>query len=511
MDDSSTTQENDDFQDRATFTGRKQARIRPNQHEMVTRCSLCFAHWTNCGPHRIISLRCGHTFGEKCILDLIKSTGLNASCPTCRDMVRRSHLRPIWPNKVFQDDDTLLNTLKQELEQTQATLEETIRQLDDTNSQYQQCRLALKELSEDQLLVSQDQQQQQQPRNNLKPASINSADASFHLVDTNLLSNERHVTRVMAVAPEEEMVVATMKQGTHNHGLYKLSLRDLRSCEYIGNHSGLVRDVKSSTNKVDNGNVTLLSTGFDKTLKLTSASNNCTVLTYNLPLAGWSCEFNCVDTNQFYCGLSNNSILVFDIRNTKNHLHQLFDKKKTANAPIHTMISCQLDGDYQTSTLICASLTHTYQWEWIQGEQEPTYDFFPNQEKGYTPYALAFDNKYKSLMVSSRASGFSKHTVMQQSSTDGDNDEASKEWKIMWKHTNPQYQKNMTRTDLYEGLACFSDDNGAIYLRNMEGPVQTIPAEPAQQVVDTKSTHIQDRQFLISLTDNKIKLYNKRE
>ncbi|SAM07995.1 hypothetical protein [Absidia glauca] len=250
------TDENDDFQEMVEPSGRKHARLQSTQLEISTRCSLCTALWSNRGPHRIVSLMCGHTFGEK-------------------DAIRRPHLRPIWPNKIIHDNDSILK-LKLELEQAQATLEDILRQLDNTNSQYLQCCSALREIPDDHPVPSQDPPQP--PQKTLPPPLLDAPDASFQLVDTMMLSNERQVARVMTVVPDEEMVVATMKKGTQSHGLYKLSLRDLRSSEYLGNHTGLVRDVKSSVNVIDNGNVTLLSTGLDKTLKLTSASNNCTVL-----------------------------------------------------------------------------------------------------------------------------------------------------------------------------------------------------------------------------------------
>ncbi|CAO3594575.1 unnamed protein product [Absidia cylindrospora] len=494
MADSPTLFEDGDFQELITYSKRKRARLTPSSEpEIATQCPMCFQYWSNSGPHRIASLKCGHTFGE------------NAP-------IRKSHVRVIWPGKLFLHDDSGVNELKQQLEQTQATLKSTIQQQESVNSQYQQCRLVLQELSEDQSSYSEDlSRQEQQEQTGPLPLSLDTTDASFQKIDTKILSNERHITRVMTVIPEEEMVVTTMKQGSQGHGLYKLSLRDFRSCEYIGNHTGLVRDVKSSRKLMDNGKVTLLSTGFDKTLMLSSASNNCTILSYTLPAAGWSCEFDSTNENQFYCGLSNNSVLVFDIRNTKNHLQQLYDDK-TAAVPLHSMISCQLGNDHRSSTsstLICASLTQTYQWKWNQDGQDLFCDMFQAQETGFQPYSLAYDQKEQSLMVSSRASGSSsKQTVIQQSATE-DHGETYSSWNMKWEYTCPMYKKTMTRTDLYGGIAYFSDDTGTIYSRDKNGLKQTIQPDQDEQTLDVKSTHIQHRHLLVSLTDNKLKVYDK--
>ncbi|ORZ22559.1 hypothetical protein BCR42DRAFT_406480 [Absidia repens] len=511
----SPTSEDGDFQKLVSCNKRKRARLIPSSEpELATRCPLCFQYWSNSGPHRIASLKCGHTFGEKCALDLIHSKGSRASCPICSAPIRKSHVRLIWPGKLFLHDDSGIHELKQQLEQTQATLNSTIQKQESINSQYQQCRLTLQELSEDQSSYSEDlprQEQQEQCGPSTLPSSLDTTDASFQKIDTKILSNERHITRAMAVIPEEEMVVTTMKQNSRCHGLYKLSLRDLRSCEYMGNHTGLVRDVKSSRKIMDNGKVTLLSTGFDKTLTLSSASNNCTILSYTLPAAGWSCEFDSTNENQFYCGLSDNSVLVFDIRNTKKYLQQLYDSK-TAAVPLHSMISCQLGNDHGSSTpstLICASLTQTYQWKWTQGGQDPFCDIFQAQEAGFQPYSLAYDQKEQSLMVSSRASGSSsKQTVIQQSLT-GDHGEVCSSWNMKWEYTCPMYKKTMTRTDLYGGIAYFSDDAGTIYSRTKDSLKQTIQPDQDEQILDIKSTHIQHRHLLVSLTDNKLNIYDK--
>lgn len=31
-------------------------------------CSICLDAWTNSGDHRLVALRCGHLFGQRCIL-----------------------------------------------------------------------------------------------------------------------------------------------------------------------------------------------------------------------------------------------------------------------------------------------------------------------------------------------------------------------------------------------------------------------------------------------------------
>ncbi|CAO3629776.1 unnamed protein product [Cunninghamella echinulata] len=342
------------------------------------------------------------------------------------------------------------------------------------------------------------QRQHDHDREYIDSININEKDVPiksgrYKLLDNKKLSTKSDVSRVMAVHIEEEMVVMSMKQ-ENSHGLYKCSLRDLSSCEYIGNHSGLVRDIKCSKNRHDNGSILLLSTGLDKKIHLTSASNNCVLQTYQLPSPGWSCEFDESNPNQFYCGLANNSIMLYDIRNTKECLKNIVNKN-LIRTPIHSMISFQLNN---ISTLLCSSLTQTYYYQSLQNDDYQC-NVFDGGEKGYQPYAISIDTiDEKILMISNRGNGCSKHTIIQLN-TDGS-------WLKKWEYTSPIYQKKISRTDIYSGLTCFSEDNRRIQIRDNINSIEIPLLEQNQYVMDLKLTH----DNLFCLTDNHFMIYKYR-
>lgn len=67
-------------------------------------------------------------------------------------------------------------------------------------------------------------------------------------------------------------VVSTHQQATRRYGFRKINMYDPSATEFIPtNHQNTIRDVKHSPNGM------LLSTGDDKTLKLTSISKNLVV------------------------------------------------------------------------------------------------------------------------------------------------------------------------------------------------------------------------------------------
>lgn len=63
-----------------------------------------------------------------------------------------------------------------------------------------------------------------------------------------------------------------------------------------------------------------------------------------------------------YCGLTNNAVLVFDIRNTKDHIYKLIEPtEKPLFSPIHSMHI--VNSQNNTSTLVCSNLEHVYCWK----------------------------------------------------------------------------------------------------------------------------------------------------
>lgn len=68
----------------------------------------------------------------------------------------------------------------------------------------------------------------------------------------------------------DRAVVSVWKQ--QQYGFRKMNLYDTSLTEFIPNHSGIIKDLKYITSDM------VLSTGLDKTLKLTSLQSNQVVL-----------------------------------------------------------------------------------------------------------------------------------------------------------------------------------------------------------------------------------------
>ncbi|KAH8389545.1 hypothetical protein KR200_010952 [Drosophila serrata] len=59
----------------------------------ATICPLCLAPWASEGDHRVVTLRCGHLFGDSCLRECIQRNG---RCPICRKRSYQNEVRNIY-------------------------------------------------------------------------------------------------------------------------------------------------------------------------------------------------------------------------------------------------------------------------------------------------------------------------------------------------------------------------------------------------------------------------------
>lgn len=92
-------------------------------------------------------------------------------------------------------------------------------------------------------------------------------------------------------------------------------------------------------------------------------------VSYELGVPGWSCATDNTNPSIVYCGLTNNTVLIFDIRNTKEFVRKLIEPCVPGIfSPIHSMDV--FTNDSASSMLICSNLTHNYGWSTSKEEYE---------------------------------------------------------------------------------------------------------------------------------------------
>ncbi|KAL0074816.1 hypothetical protein F4703DRAFT_1891075 [Phycomyces blakesleeanus] len=304
----------------------------------------------------------------------------------------------------------------------------------------------------------------------------------------------------MAMDSRDRILVASLKHPTKGYGIHKTSLLDPLSTDFTPIHDGLIRDIVYSAKRGQ-----ILTTSIDKTLKISSALNNCVLQTYNLDCAGWSCDFDSVDPNILYCGLSNDTVMVYDIRNTKESLFRLRNSEITGGAQIHSLHTCVIEG---RSTILCANSLKAYMWQSESTESNTEDDYICSLlnlgTEGYTSFSLSIDLSRQELLLSSRKHGSTQHIVASW-------DKSKKLFTSEWSIQSDISQKTLARTSCIQRgsqdpAVCYSDEkSGMLYIEDKDHEILTIPV--GGQIMDIKYSKIDGEEILAGLTDDSLHLF----
>lgn len=283
-------------------------------------CTICFEPWTNSSDHRLVSLKCGHLFGQSCITRWLKSSH-KSKCPQCNTAAKKTDIRPIYARtlKVLDtsERDRALQQLEQEIElKGKLQIEFTQMKLKYQMAN-QECERLKKELIETKTML-------REYRSTQRP-SDRSTQPTKHSSQFTLLKNvelcKQGGCRIMDSCDLLGMLVIS-QPSTNNlfkgFGLRKISTIELKTSEFVCVHQKAIKDVCFHSH-----DGLILSASLDKTVKLTSVLSNSVVQSYSLGNDVWSCTWNKDDPRYFYAGVRNGCVFEFDMRVTTSHVSQL--------------------------------------------------------------------------------------------------------------------------------------------------------------------------------------------
>ncbi|CAO3687325.1 unnamed protein product [Umbelopsis vinacea] len=326
-----------------------------SDEESICQCPICFENWANSGSHRIVSMKCGHLFGLSCIERWISRARKDTKpkCPQCNATITKREIRPIWAKKVTSEDASKIEQLQYELKAERLKNAEQEALLSKLHLAYEMCK---NELTRKDAEIKKGRMLNNSAFDTLQfgvaPATtlINGLEFKKKLK----FHNTANICRVMAFNPGSGMIVASKSTPEGIHGIHKISLVDNLNANHVVNpHSRAIRDLQCSSSGL------CLTTSLDGTAKISSLSNNCVVQSYNLDAPGWCCGWDDSDENRLYCGLVDDTVMVFDVRNTRDHIYHLKDHALTKKKPIHSIV--HLGGP--KNSILCANLDCLYKWD----------------------------------------------------------------------------------------------------------------------------------------------------
>ncbi|KAI8852371.1 hypothetical protein BC829DRAFT_74524 [Chytridium lagenaria] len=340
-----------------------------------SECTICSEAWTNFGPHRLCSLKCGHLFGEKCIMDWIQRSK-KSFCPTCRAAARKQDLRRIYANSLVAVDSVTFDQNLQEKNRMK-------REVDILKKENERLRndreRFLKELN---VLRC--------PPVTLSEVIVVSAQCQARVCSYDSLNS-----RIYA---------STVKNGVH--GLDVFSVGQASERTFLGVHSGTVRDCKYLPSYG-----LILSGSTDKTLCLSSSADGNDQIRITLPARVWSCSFDTGDENYVCAGLDNLGVQLFDIRKPLECVKSWsFPAMGRPGMPIHSLHYIE-----SLNVIIGASLHTTFVLDAEGGkrmESGEVYRCIATEPRGRSCTSLSFSSKYQTYISTWRTSeGKTRHTA----------------------------------------------------------------------------------------------------
>ncbi|ORZ14244.1 hypothetical protein BCR42DRAFT_64354 [Absidia repens] len=485
-----------------------------SQHDLIDdeeddsmECSICSENWTESGPHRLVSLKCGHLYGEKCIERWIfKSRGPKAHCPHCKRQINNNDIRPVYPIRIAVQDTSELEFIKHQLATTKATLIERQHQLNKSllalsmsNRELERLKAKAKRRSASSTIQLSD----------YGPDSSSEPLKTLQHFRTEFLPSADVYTRVMALHQERKSVFVSTRKG-NDYGVDLFSLERPGHIAFLRMHSGAIRDIKCRDDQI-------LTCGHDKSIKLTSLKDQKLMRRIPLESPGWSCSFGSGTTSSLlYCGLANDTTMVYDLRNTATPLHRLQNRQKTGGSPISSIIPMSIN---EKPIILCGNLNNIYAWNFDPTsisspsatltttiENEPQCHIFDLEPLGvidYKPYSLTMDDSDGTLLISLRRHNSSKHSIGL----------ITENLTIDALHTFgiPYEQKHAHRTLHYRQndrfFVCYSDDDkGNLCLRDDTGETKYYGI--GERIFDIRQcTPLGGNNMVAALTSTKLHLY----
>uniref|UniRef100_A0A914VE76 RING-type E3 ubiquitin transferase n=1 Tax=Plectus sambesii TaxID=2011161 RepID=A0A914VE76_9BILA len=279
-------------------------------------CLICFEEYSNAGAHRLVCLACGHLFGKSCIERWLRSEKVS-KCPNCKAKAKLKDIRQIYGRAVQMRDTTELEQVKEINAMLRSENDSLKLQLARDRLKAQKEKETLeKELtaarsattvSAPSVAPSLTQTRSDPPPQPVKqPLSLafrSSAEVS-RADSCRAISFCPHLCSLVVTSQNQQPMF-------HPFGFKKVDIATGKPLRYFPVHEGRPRDCVFSPSS--DGQV--LSTGEDKSLRITCTVSNTVIKRFALPANGWSCCWQGgVGQPYVYAGLSNGQVLMFDTR-----------------------------------------------------------------------------------------------------------------------------------------------------------------------------------------------------
>lgn len=465
-------------QDETVVSSQSADRLNTSTSDEGSMCTICYNDWTQTGPHRLISLKCGHLFGSSCIETWFLGfpSGQRPRCPQCNCSAKKADIRPIFAKTIRTIDtsekeklESQIRSLKESRCLTEKRALELAEKVDTLEKEIQCLKEELINKSQiiDSMRSSWNSNSALRNATNLPPAaSLRCNSTTSKALRFRPVSACRMIGKSRCMATSKSLdTIGVSAQSTNpmfpGYGVVRISAHDLKQSDFIHLHKGIIKEMVFKPN-----DAILLSASFDKTLKLSSPVAKKVVATIQLGDLAYSCCWNRCNTNICYVGLNKGVIAEYDIRKADYPVGKLSGMSETPVSSVQFVSPSVKSGMSTTPTgLLGCSLDKCYFYELNSDLTPGNSDFLPLDGKCLP---LHFDHESAFGLISHRPSANSTqaanpapvtHTIFELNKTPST---SSIETKVFKRYTGGTVSNMMPRSRVFNHPDSFSR-NGVVF------------------------------------------------
>lgn len=380
-----------------------------DEEEEGKLCPICFDAWTNSGDHRLVSLRCGHLFGQHCIkhwLEIHKAS--DRKCPQCKKKATVKDIRALYASKI-----RVLDTSEQE------ALKETIKKLEEEKELLSRELAHERKLHQDAVKTQQEQQLKLQQLQNQgifsnslqtlgatsKVVAAVSAQIKIHQTNRVEVSREGGC-RVLAYNEWKNVLVASQQSITPlfpDFGIRLIDTEEFRLRQLMPMHTKPIRDLSFNPHRKD----LLLTASLDKTAKMFCMTSNSSILSFNAEVPLWSCCWDGNNSNIFFAGSQNGLTFQYDIRNTHTEVSRIATQGD--GTPVISLAAIPAGSWLPNGGFLSCRLNRLRVYERSSNSEFRAYPL--NIDGPFS--ALNYDHKSSHMLVSTRPTSQNPHVQHQ--------------------------------------------------------------------------------------------------
>ncbi|XP_063699940.1 E3 ubiquitin-protein ligase RFWD3-like [Culicoides brevitarsis] len=320
-------------------------------------CPICLDHWEMTGSHRLVSLKCGHLFGDSCLRRWLRECAAgNKSCPHCKTKAGPRDIRYLYARKMCIVDNSEVVRLQKELDgerQKVSSLQMELQMSKMENQIQQKLVVELqKQIAEAQYAAY---------ATNIKLQKARTGTYKLFLEKTIDISAQAGC-RVLTYNRNRRFLLASQKTSNNlfpGYGVRYIDATTLRPMNYLHQSASSLRDLC-----FDADESLFIAACSEKTSKLYDFNTKNLVESFQPSENSqiWSCGFDKVRTKLLYLGMQNGSTFVYDIRQPRAVLKEFSTPGDFS--PVINVWSVPVSNDFPYGGCLVCKLTSCWFFEY---------------------------------------------------------------------------------------------------------------------------------------------------